>query len=119
MLKDTPDSPYTRARAPWAGPLVSTLLVLPGGFFAYVFAGLSATACDACTKLDSDHFDDSFGTGFLILEIGLGISFALLLASWFLPRQRRFTAQRGVLAVAAPFSVCVFLLIFYAVVDWP
>jgi NhaP-type Na+/H+ or K+/H+ antiporter len=108
-----------RATGAWVAPLLSTLLTVPACLFAYFVGGLSAMACDSCAGSEADRFESSFGIAFPVLLGGLGIALFLLAAGWALPWERRNSARRVALALAAPVMVpCVYVL-FAALVDWP
>jgi hypothetical protein len=108
-----------RATGAWVAPLLSTLLTLPACLLAYVVGGLSVMACDSCAGPEADRFESSFGIAFPVLLAGLGIALFLVAAGWALPWERRNSARRVALALAAPLMVpCVYHL-FAALVDWP
>ncbi|MEW2558237.1 hypothetical protein [Streptomyces griseorubiginosus] len=108
-----------RATGAWVAPLVSTLLTLPACLAAWFFGGFSAMACDACDGTQADRFDSSFAVAFPMLLGGLGIALLLAAASWALPWERRNTARRLGLALAAPALVPVVYVVFAALVEWP
>ncbi|MEU1476886.1 hypothetical protein ACFYZ8_42255 [Streptomyces sp. NPDC001668] len=108
-----------RATGAWVAPLLSTLLTVPACLLAYFFGGFSAMACDSCTAPEADRFDSSFGIAFPVLLAGLGIALFLLAAGWALPWERRNTARRVGLALAAPVLVPVVYGVFAVLVDWP
>ncbi|MBO1336460.1 hypothetical protein [Streptomyces sp. VRA16 Mangrove soil] len=103
----------------WIGPLLSTVVTLPGAFVAHFFAGLSAMACDSCTDAQLATFDPSFDRGFSTFGWLLLVALVVLGVAWLLPWQRRFTAYRIGAAVAAPFLVVVAVLVFASLVSWP
>ncbi|MBB4979636.1 MULTISPECIES: hypothetical protein [Streptomyces] len=105
MPANTPDAPATGS---WIAPLFSTLLTLPLGLFALVFAMFSPMACDNCDGAEADRFDAAFEVAFPTLLVGLLVSLGLLIAAWIPPR-------RAGLAVAAPLTVVVTLLVFMGV----
>jgi hypothetical protein len=108
-----------RAPGAWIAPLISTLVTLPACFVAYLIGGLSPMACDSCGDAQSDAFDTSYGVAFPVLLGGLGIALVLLLVSWSVPWERRYTARRALFALAAPLMVPCAYVAFAALVDWP
>ncbi|MET7731141.1 hypothetical protein ABZT02_07195 [Streptomyces sp. NPDC005402] len=108
-----------RATGAWVAPLLSTLLTVPACLFAYLVGGLSAMACDSCSAPEADRFESSFGIAFPVLLGGLGIALFLLAAGWALPWERRNSARRVGLALAAPALVPVVYVVFAVLVDWP
>ncbi|MFI8964919.1 DUF983 domain-containing protein [Streptomyces sp. NPDC053493] len=103
----TNDSPR-----PWVPPLLATVVTLPLGFLALVYAMLSPMACDACDQEENRRFTDSFTPAFSTFTVGLVVAVALLITAWALPR-------RPVFAVAAPVAVIASWLLFASLVDWP
>ncbi|WP_353944796.1 hypothetical protein ABII15_26595 [Streptomyces sp. HUAS MG91] len=103
----------------WIAPLLSTLVTIPGAFFAHVFAGLSGMACDSCTAAQADRFEPSFDRALTVFGWGLALSLLVLVTAWVLPWQRRFAPWRIGLAVAAPFVVVFSCVAFGGIVDWP
>lgn len=116
-------TPYDPGRTPvtggWVSPLLSSLVTLPTAFFLTVLAMMSPMACDSCDSAQSRHFDASFEPAFAVHLCGLGLSMALLVTGWVLPRQQRFAAFRWVAAVLAPVVVLVGYAVFHELVDWP
>jgi NhaP-type Na+/H+ or K+/H+ antiporter len=108
-----------RATGAWVAPLLSTLLTLPACLLAYVVGGLSVMACDSCAGPEADRFESSFGIAFPVLLGGLGIALFLLAAGWALPWERRNSARRVALALAAPLMVASVYVLFTVLVDWP
>lgn len=108
-----------RATGAWVAPLLSTLLTLPACLLVYVVGGLSAMACDSCAGPEADRFESSFGIAFPVLLGGLGVALFLLAAGWALPWERRNSARRVGLALAAPVMVPCVYGVFMALVDWP
>ncbi|MFE6691425.1 hypothetical protein ACFVFQ_33760 [Streptomyces sp. NPDC057743] len=103
----------------WVGPLVSTVVTLVGGFFALVFVGFSAMACDACSEGVAHRFDASVSTAVTVLKVGFLVPAALLLASWGVGWERRNAGRRTMFALAAPLSVVGVFVASMAVVQWP
>ncbi|MFF9847792.1 hypothetical protein [Streptomyces litmocidini] len=108
MLPNTPDASDARTTGSWIAPLFSTLLTLPLGFFTLVVAMFSPMGCDSCGGAEADRFDAAFDVAFPLCTAGLLVSLGLLVAAWVPPR-------RAGLAVAAPLSVFVTLLVFLGV----
>ncbi|MFD0368431.1 hypothetical protein [Streptomyces sp. NPDC127114] len=102
----------TRASGTWIAPLFSTLLTLPVGFFAFVFAIFSPMSCDSCGKAEADRFDAAFDVAFPVFLVGLLVPLALLIAAWSLPRRTRYTSRRALFAVTAPLAVVADLILF-------
>ncbi|MEU7012483.1 hypothetical protein [Streptomyces sp. NPDC046385] len=115
----TDDARETGAFRTWVPPFLSTLVTLPVGFLALVYAMLSPMACDSCGREEGRRFTDSFMPAFAVFAVGLLGSLVLLVVSWALPRKVRHTPRRLVLAVCAPFSVVAVWLVFLVLVDWP
>ncbi|MFJ8643796.1 hypothetical protein [Streptomyces sp. NPDC093610] len=103
----------------WAGPLISTLVTLPAAALALFFGGLSPMVCDSCNGARADRFTDSFNVAWAVLCTGLVLSLVVLVTGWALPWRRRHAAARVLLCVAAPTVVCVAVVAFTALVDWP
>ncbi|MFC8507531.1 hypothetical protein ACFU3J_29715 [Streptomyces sp. NPDC057411] len=109
----------TRATRTWVPPFLSTLVTLPLGFLALVYAMLSPMACDSCGQEEGRRFTDSFMPAFTTFVVGLVVALVLLVVSWALPRRARHTPRRLVLAVCAPVAVVCAWLVFLGLVDWP
>lgn len=107
-----------RDRYALIAPIVTTLITLPLGLGAFGFAGLSPMACDSCNGEAARRFDDSFGSAFAVLQVGLVVALVLLVATWALPWQQRNAAKRVLLAALAPAAVLLAWLVFYGMVDW-
>ncbi|MFJ8828294.1 hypothetical protein ACIREE_42115 [Streptomyces sp. NPDC102467] len=103
----------------WVAPLLSSVVTLPGAFFAYVFAALAPMACDACTDAQAAAFDPSFDRAFTVFGFSLTVSLLVLATAWLLPWEERFAARRVGFAALAPGAVLVTYLIFLGMVDWP
>ncbi|MFI5877776.1 hypothetical protein [Streptomyces sp. NPDC051554] len=109
----------TSVRGTWVGPLIATVVTLPAALVAYIVAGLSPMACDACDGAEAEHFTRRFDTAFTFLQAGLLASVALLLVSWGLPQTESNVARRRVVAVLAPGTVLLSVIFFAGVVPWP
>lgn len=107
------------ARRAWVAPLIATVLTLPASFFAFVFAGLAPMACDSCNGAEADRFTAGFDTAYAVLRVGLGVAFVLLLVGWCLPWSERNAAPRWILALLAPCTVLLSVLLFVSMVPWP
>jgi len=116
MLDTTQGGPARRA---WAGPLIATVLTLPGSFFAFVFGGLAPMACDNCDGAEAERFTRGFNTAHTVLHGGLTAAFVILLVSWCLPWNERNVVPRWVLAALAPGTVVLSVLVFASMVPWP
>ncbi|MGG2461617.1 hypothetical protein ACO0M4_17655 [Streptomyces sp. RGM 3693] len=103
----------------WVGPLASTVVTVVVGFFALVFAGFSAMACDACSGEKAHGFDSSISTAISVLQVGFLMPAALLLASWGLPWERRNAGRRAMFALMAPLSIVGLFVVSMAIVNWP
>ncbi|MEU2363305.1 hypothetical protein ACFIN9_18315 [Streptomyces noursei] len=103
----------------WVGPLVSTVVTVVVGFFALVFVGFSAMACDACSSEKAHGFDASFSTAISALQVGFLVPAALLLASWGLPWERRNAGRRAMFALMAPLSIVGLFVVSMVIVNWP
>ncbi|MFG2376061.1 hypothetical protein ACGFY9_31875 [Streptomyces sp. NPDC048504] len=106
----------TSVRGTWVGPLIATVVTLPAALVAYIVAGLSPMACDACDGAEAEHFTRRFDTAFTFLQVGLLASVALLLVSWGLPQTEENAARRAVSAVLAPSTVVFSFLLFEGMV---
>ncbi|MFI8516872.1 hypothetical protein ACIGEZ_03405 [Streptomyces sp. NPDC085481] len=115
----TEDARETRATRTWVPAFLSTLVTLPLGFLALVYATLSPMACDSCGSEESRRFTESFLPAFWTFTGGLALSLAALLTAWFLPRRVRHTPRRVGFALAAPLTILLSWLVFAALVDWP
>ncbi|MGW5420393.1 hypothetical protein [Streptomyces sp. NPDC003943] len=109
---DTPEAAEVRVTGSWIPPFFSTLITLPLGFVALVFAMFSPMACDSCGGVEADRFEAGFRVAFPTFLVGLLVSLALLIAAWIPPRRTGF-------AVAAPLLVVVTLLVFAAFLGVP
>ncbi|MEV1027095.1 hypothetical protein [Streptomyces sp. NPDC050264] len=118
LAADVPIRPAQYARH-WVAPLVSSVVTLPGAFFAYVFAGLAPMACDSCTEAQVSAFQPSFDRAYTVFGLCLTVSLLCLATAWLLPWQERFAARRVGFAVLAPCAVLVTYLVFVGMVDWP
>ncbi|MGW8766136.1 hypothetical protein ACWGN5_26990 [Streptomyces sp. NPDC055815] len=104
-LPDTPAAPTAPATGSWIGPLFSTLLTLPLGFFTLLVAMLSPMGCDSCGEAEAHRFDAAFDVAYPTFLVGLLVSLGLLIAAWVPPRRAGFV-------VAAPLTVVLNLLVF-------
>jgi hypothetical protein len=99
--------------------LIATVITVPASLIAFFFGSLTPMACDACNGAEAKRFDRSFDTAFTVLQLGLALSFVLLLASWCLPWTERNTARRLALAALAPATVLLAVGFFVGLLDGP
>lgn len=119
QLTGVMDQDTSRDKRAFVAPLVSTLLTLPAALIAFFIVGLSPMACDSCEKAASDRFDASYDVAFPVFTIGLLLVLAVLVTSWALPWQRRYSARRVGFALLAPAAVVLDYVVFAGIVDWP
>ncbi|WP_370412590.1 hypothetical protein [Streptomyces fradiae] len=119
QMNDAAYDPDARVTGGWIAPLASTVVTLPLGFFALLYAGLSPMACDSCNGAEADRFDASFEVAFPVAMTGLLVALVLLITAWSLPRRARHAARRVGFAVAAPLTVVVTMIAFAALLDTP
>lgn len=64
-------------------------------------------------------FEPSFQIGFRVFLLGLLLPTGMLITSWALSRTPRHPTLRTAMAVAAPFTVLLLVVVFNAIVVWP
>ncbi|MFD7280091.1 hypothetical protein ACFV80_24330 [Streptomyces sp. NPDC059862] len=116
MVDNRPNAAVPR---PWIAPLISTVITLPASLLALFFGGLTPMACDACNGVEAERFDQSFEIAFTVLQIGLALSFVLLLVSWCLLWNEQNAIRRGAFAALAPCTVLVAVVFFLGLIDGP
>jgi hypothetical protein len=116
LSERAPQAPVSRA---WVSPFASSLVTLPLALCAFVYASFSSMACDSCESAASARFEATIAVGYDVLRIVLGLSLAVLLASWTLPWRERYAGTRWVLAALAPCLVVIGFVLFERLVDWP
>ncbi|MCX4859316.1 hypothetical protein [Streptomyces canus] len=101
-------------RRAWVAPLVATILLVLLGPAALFLGGLSAMATDSCGPDDCPSaLMTSLTLIYGILESGILVTLPAFVASWALPRHRRWSALRaGLAAVAVLPPLTVLLLVF-------
>ncbi|MGN5634930.1 hypothetical protein [Streptomyces sp. AC154] len=115
------DAELATSRDPggWVAPLMSTVVTLPFAFYAMVWGMFSPMACDSCMEAEADRFEASFDIAFPVLVCGLVLALILLVVSWCLPRRPDRVAPRVLLALLAPVTVGLDLLLFVGILDTP
>ncbi|MEV3858108.1 hypothetical protein AB0J38_27725 [Streptomyces sp. NPDC050095] len=109
----------TRYARHWVAPVLSSVVTLPGAFFAYLLAGLMPMACDSCTDAEAAAFDPAFDRAFTVFGWGLTASLLVLATAWLLPWQERYVGRRIAFAVAAPLAVLLTYIVFMSMLDLP
>jgi len=98
----------------WVAPFVATVLLVLLGPPALLLGGLSAMATDSCGPDDCPSaLMTSLTVIYGILEFGILLTLPAFVASWALPRQRRWSAPRAWLAAVAvlpPLAVLLLVL---------
>lgn len=102
LVRMPEDTLRDRDERGWLAPLISTAITLPAAAFAYLCAAATSMACDSCTPAEAGRFDPSFDIAFRAFRFGLAVPLGLLLASWALPWEPRYSALRVLSAVLAP-----------------
>lgn len=103
----------------WVAPLMSTVVTLPFAFYTMIWGMFSPMACDSCMEAEADRFEASFDIAFPVLVCGLVLALILLVVSWCLPRRPDRVAPRVLLALLAPVTVGLDLLLFIGILDTP